>query len=124
MLITIGFLLVAPFEKATHYLCDTRFQRHFSKYERVASEIESNATPDYGLKKSCWKMSLSYAPPVVYREKDGSLTIEFFVGGVGLPTRHVVYLYRSKGIIEKDSHTSQRCRHTAQIKDHWFRGWG
>jgi len=121
-LIILGPLAALLLTRPADYLCKTRFQRHLFQYEQVASNIERNVTPDGHLKEfpSGW-IRLSYIPPITYREDDGTLTIEFFVGAAGPPPKHIAYLYRSNGVIEKGSKTAKRWCNTTKVNEHWFR---
>jgi hypothetical protein len=120
-LIILGFLVTIPIGKIASNLCQTRFQKHFSQYERAASEIESSITSEGDYKTPGRTMFLSNVSPIAYLEDDGTLTIEFIVGVTGPPPRHTAYLYRSNGIIEKGSRTAERWYRTTQVKEHWFR---
>ncbi|MGD0078873.1 MAG: hypothetical protein ABSB91_09670 [Sedimentisphaerales bacterium] len=121
VLIIISFLMTFPLNSLAHNLSHKRFERHLTQYEQVVSQIEHNFTSEKNyVIPSGWE-NLSYVPPIVYREDDGSLTIEFLVGGIGPPPRHIVYVYRSNGIIEEGSKTAKRWHHTTKEKERWFR---
>jgi hypothetical protein len=83
--------------------------------------MENNITPDKNYAAPSGWMHLSIAPPIAYREDDGTLTVEFLVGGVGPPPRHRLYVYRSDGNIEKSSQTAKRWHKTTKVNEHWFR---
>ena len=120
-LIIVAFLVTLPLTWLADSLCHRRFDKHLSQYERAAAEIENNFSPDqYNATPSGW-MQLSYIPPVTYHEGDGTLTVEFLVGGIGPPPRHIAYIYRFNGLIDKDSKTAKRWHHTTKVNEHWFR---
>lgn len=121
VLIILGFIATIPLDSIARNICDTRFQKHFPQYQQAAMEIEKNLSPDGNYRMTSGTASLSYIPPIVYREDDGSLTIEFFVGGMGPPPRHKAYLYRSNSLIEKNSKTAKRWYHSTKVNEHWFR---
>jgi len=121
MIMLVGFLTAIPLTWVAHTLCHKRFERHLPQYEQAVVEIEKSITPGKEhVTPSGW-IHLSITPPIVYREDDGSFTIEFLVGGVGPPPRHAVYIYRSDGIIGKDSQTAKRWHWPTQVNEHWFR---
>jgi hypothetical protein len=120
-LITAALLAVIPLTWIAHSLCNKRFERHLPQYEKAAFSIEGNAASDFRHEKPGGWMHLTILPPITYREDDGSLTVEFMVGGIGPPPRHTVYLYRPNGVIEKSSQTSTRWHWPMRVNEHWFR---
>lgn len=121
ILIIIGPLAAILMTRPADYLCETRFQRYLARYERAASEIESSITPEGDYNTPSGTAFLSYVPPNMYREEDGSLTIEFFVEVWPFPPRHVAYLYCSNGVVAEGSRTAKRWHHRTQVNEHWFR---
>jgi hypothetical protein len=121
MLFIIAFLAILPITWLAHSLCQKRFERHLPQYEQAVAEIEKSIIPGKEhVTPSGW-MHLSILPPIAYREENGTLTIEFIVGGIGPPPRHRLYIYRSNGVIEKDSRTAKHWHKTTKVNDHWFR---
>jgi hypothetical protein len=120
-IIIVAFLATIPLTWMAHSFCRKRFERHLPQYERAVAEIENSVTPDKNYTTPSGWMHLSITPPITYREDDGTLTVEFLVGGIGPPPRHTVYIYRSNGIIEKGSQTSKRHHWPTRVNEHWFR---
>jgi hypothetical protein len=121
ILLILGPLAGIPLTRLADYLCQTRFQRHLHQYEQAVVEIESSITSDGYFHTPSGTVFLAYVPPNTYREDDGSLTIEFFVGVFPFPPRHTAYIYRSNNVVEKGSRTAKRWYHTTQVSDRWFR---
>jgi len=120
ILLAFFVLLVAGFFGLA--LGQWRFKNYMPHYEEVATGIEMGTLPmdEYG-RVATKHTHLSYGQPIAYREEDGSLTVEFFVGAMGPPPKHIAYIYRSNGIIEKGSHTAERWHNRAKVNEHWFR---
>ncbi len=121
VLIIVASLATLPLNSLAHNLSHKRFEGHLPQYEQAVAQIEKNFTSEKDYRMSSGWMHLSIVPPIAYRENDGSLTIEFLVGGIGPPPRHIVYVYRSNGIIEKGSQTSNRWKWPTRVNEHWFR---
>ncbi|MGD0551859.1 MAG: hypothetical protein ABSB25_04325 [Sedimentisphaerales bacterium] len=119
-IITTGFLVTIPLIWLAHSLCDKRFERHLTQYEQAVSVIEANPASDFRFERPDGWTNLAIAPPITFREGDGTLTVEFLVGGIGPPPRHILYIYRSNGLIDKDSKTANYWRHTTKVNEHWF----
>lgn len=121
VLIIVAFFVTFPLTWLADSLCHKRFEGHLPQYQRAVAEIEGSITPDGDFNTPGGWPHLSYIPPIAYREDDGTLTIEFPVGGIGPPPRHIAYIYRSNRLIDKDSKTAKRWHHTTKVNEHWFR---
>jgi hypothetical protein len=121
VLIIVAFLIFLPLRQLAHSFCDKRFERHLPQYEQAVAEIEKDSASKARFARPRGWRHLSVFPPITYREDDGTLTVEFLVGGIGPPARHVSYIYRSNGTIEKGSISAQKWHGPIQLNEHWFR---
>ena len=121
ILIIIGVIVTVPLNHISHTFARMRFEKFLPQYEQAVVEIEKDpASKAHNTRPRGWRR-LAIFPPTASREKDGTLTVVFLVGGIGPPPRHVAYIYRSNGVIEKDSLTAQQWHWPVQVNEHWFR---
>lgn len=97
-----------------------RFKKYLPKYEEVVGKIDSGAidirSGNLPLK---YKRIACYVK--AYRDEQDLLTVEFIVGGIGLPPRRTAYIYSSNGTIEKESRADKKWHRIERVNEHWFR---
>ncbi|MBN2020100.1 MAG: hypothetical protein JW749_07740 [Sedimentisphaerales bacterium] len=122
-LILMGVCIAAeiPINRPANSLASKRFEKYLPEYDRAVKELENNATFEtHYAKPSGWRR-LAILPPVIYRERDGTLTVEFYTGGIGPPLLQTAYIYRSNGLIGPGSKTAKRWHRGSKLNEHWFR---
>jgi hypothetical protein len=97
-----------------------RFKKYLPQYEEVVGKIDSGA-----IKIRSGNLPLKYARIAcyvkAYRDEQDVLTVEFIVGGIGLPPRRTAYIYSSNGTIEKESRADKKWHRIERVNEHWFR---
>lgn len=126
MTLAVGFFMMLWADDFGGSLANSRFDKYFSQYEKVASMIQDGSlqiTESYVMLPFGYR-HLAFMGRVYVKNdnpKDpNNIMIEFIVGSGGF-AGHVAYLYSSTGTIDENTRMAERWRHRRQVKQNWFR---
>jgi hypothetical protein len=122
----IAFPAITLADNLGKKLSDSRFDKHFSKYEKVAGMITGGSlkiVESHVVLPSGYRDLALFGTVYVNSNDPNDPTntiIEFMVGSGGF-AGHIAYLYSSNGTIAKGSAMARRWHDRKQVRDHWFR---
>jgi len=126
LIIGVGFFAISGTDNLGFNLANSRFDKYFSQYEKIATMVHDGSLPikeDYVILPSGYRhlgfMSNAYVKNDDPNDPNNTM-IEFIVGSGGF-AGHVAYLYSSNGTFDNNTRIGKRWPHRKQVKPNWFR---